>query len=568
MKSLIGSRQLARVAVTLLACAVLLPGFQTKPGQTKPTGSANNPQAGAPGDQAPEQTASVEGTVLDAKLGKPVKDVTLLLAQSNGATAPSSAKTDETGHFLFGKLAAGTYLLIADHPRYARQTYGSRNGLLGGAPLTLTLGQGIKDLTFKIQPNAVASGKVLDEDGEPMPGVLVAAAKGMYVKGKRQFLPLGTGITNDLGEYRIANLAAGRYLVSATKMSLNAAATPKPAGDEPEKVYITTYYPNATEATGAAPVDVTAGGDVGGMDIRMAKAKSVRIKGRVLGAPGDQAVTVRLIAKDAGVLSMITGRSATVKKADGTFEIVGVTPGTYTLRAGDQSGMKAMGAGIQVQVADQPMESVVMEIAPAGELTGILTVSKNDKLPVKGARVMLESIEGLVMLPPNATVGEDGTFTLKDLPPDKYLVRVMNGPPNSFLESVKFGAQEMGDRGLDLGGAAPGKLEVKLNPGGAQVDGVIRGQDDSPISGVTVALIPDSGRYLLYQSTFTDQNGGFSFKGVTPGEYKVLAWEDVEPNAFQDPEFVKPFMGKAESVSLKENDHRGVGMKAIPREQR
>jgi protocatechuate 3,4-dioxygenase beta subunit len=568
MKSLPGSKPLAKAAVTLLACALLLPGFQTKPGQTKPTGSANNPQAGGPGDQAPEQTASVEGTVLDAKLGKPVKDVTLLLAQSNGATAPSSAKTDETGHFLFGKLAAGTYLLIADHPRYARQTYGSRNGLLGGAPLTLTLGQEIKDLTFKIQPNAVTSGKVLDEDGEPMPGVLVAAAKGMYAKGKRQFLPVGTGMTNDLGEYRIANLAAGRYLVSATKMSLNAAAPPKPAGDEPEKVYITTYYPNATEATGAAPVDVTAGGDVGGMDIRMAKAKSVRIKGRVLGAPGDQAVTVRLIAKDAGVLSMITGRSAPVKKADGTFEIVGVTPGTYTLRAGDQSGMKPLGAGIQVQVADQPMESLVMEIAPAAEVTGTLTVPKGDKLPVKGARVMLESAEGLVLLPPNATVGEDGTFTLKDLAPDKYLVRVINGPPNSFLESAKFGAQEMGDRGLDLGGAAPGKLEIRLNPGGAQVDGVIRGQDDSPIPGVTVALIPDSRRYMLYQSTFTDQKGGFSFKGVTPGDYKVLAWEDVEPNAFQDPEFVKPFMSQAESVSLKENDHRGVSMKAIPREQR
>ena len=81
-------------------------------------------------------------------------------------------------------------------------------------------------------------------------------------------------------------------------------------------------------------------------------------------------------------------------------------------------------------------------------------------------------------------------------------------------------------------------------------------------------MIPDSRRYLLYQSTFTDQKGGFSFKAVTPGDYKVLAWEDVEPNAFQDPEFVKPFIGKAESVSLKENDHKGVSMKVIPREQR
>jgi hypothetical protein len=55
---------------------------------------------------------------------------------------------------------------------------------------------------------------------------------------------------------------------------------------------------------------------------------------------------------------------------------------------------------------------------------------------------------------------------------------------------------------------------------------------------------------------------------VTPGDYKLLAWEDVEPNAYQDPEFVKPFESRAESLSLKKNDHKGVSTKAIPREGR
>jgi protocatechuate 3,4-dioxygenase beta subunit len=566
-----------------MAGAWLLPGFQANPGQTKPT-NASNPQSGAPAEKPPEQTASIDGTVVDAKLGKPVKDVTLLAALATGGGTPASTKTDETGHFQLKNLTAGSYLLIADHPRYARQTYGSRNGLLGGTPLTLTIGRELKELTFKIQPNAVASGRVLDEDGEPMAGVLVAALKGLYAKGKRQYLPLGTAMTNDLGEYRIANMAAGRYLISATKMNQTAANTKPPAETpaktpegEPEKTYVTTYYPNAMEATGAAPVEVTAGGDVGGMDIRMARAKSVRLKGKVVGVPGDQQVTARLIPKDAGVIAMITGRSAPVKKTDGTFEIVGVTPGSYTLRVSDQTGMKPMGAGIQVQVGDMPVESMTIEVTSSAELAGSVVVSrnvprnesqnepKNDQPSLKGARVILESVEGLVIIPPNTTVAEDGTFTLKDVAPDKYFVRLMNGPPGAFVESAKFGTQAMGDQGLDLGGTAPGKIEIKLNPGGAQVDGVVRGQDDNPMSGVTVALIPDSKKYLLYQTQFTDQNGAFSFKTITPGDYKVLAWEEVEPNAFQDPEFVKPFLGKAEAVSLKESDHKGVSMKAIPR---
>ena len=564
---LLHSKQPLSVAAMLFAAASLLPGFQANPGQTKPT-QTPSPHAGAPADKAPEKTASIEGTVLDAKLGKPVKDANLLAALVTGGGTNASTKTDETGHFVLKNLTAGSYLLIADHPRYARQTYGSRNGLLGGTPLTLTVGQELKEITFKIQPNAVASGRVLDEDGEPMPQIMVAALKGMYSKGKRQYLPLATAMTNDLGEYRIANMAAGRYLISATKMNQNASNTKAPEG-EPEKTYVTTYYPNALDATGGAPVDVMAGGDAGGMDIRMAKTKSVRIKGRVVGAPADKDVAIRVIPKDAGVLSMIIGRSAQVKKADGTFEIVGVTPGSYTLRVSDPTGMKPMGAGVQVQVGDRALESMVIEVATSAELSGVVVAlkdnPKNDQVSVGGARVVLESVEGLVIIPPNTTVGEDGTFTLKDVAPDKYFVRVMNGPAGSFVESAKFGTQEMGDQGLDLSGAAPGKLEIKLNPGGAQVDGVVCGQDDKPISGVTVALIPDSGKYLLYQTIFTDQNGAFSFKGITPGGYKVLAWEDIEPNAFQDPEFVKPYIGKAEAVSLKVNDHRAVSLKAIPK---
>ena len=552
----------SKAVALFFASALLLSAFQTKPGH------GPDAHSGGPTDKPPEPTASIDGTVVDAKLGKPVKDVTLLAALATGGGTPASTKTDETGHFQLKNLAAGSYLLIADHPRYARQTYGSRNGLLGGTPLTLTISQELKEITFKIQPNAVASGRVLDEDGEPMPSVMVAALRGIYSKGKRQYLPLGTGMTNDLGEYRIANMAAGRYLISATRMNQNASNTKSPEG-EPEKTYVTTYYPNAIEASGAAPVDVTAGGDVGGMDIRMAKVKSVRLKGKVVGAPTDQEITIRAIPKDAGLIAIITGQRSQVKKADGTFEMVGITPGSYTLRVSDPSGMKPMGAGVQIQVGDRPIESMVVEVTSATEAAGVVVVPKNvpgnDKVSLKGARVILESVEGLVIVPPNTTVAEDGAFTLKDVPPDKYFVRLMNGPPAAFVETAKLGAQEMGDQGLDLSVTGQGKIEIRLNPCGAQVDGIVRGQDDNPISGVTVALIPDSKKYLLYQTIFTDQNGAFSFKGITPGDYKVLAWEEVETNAFQDPEFVKPFLGKAESVSLKESDRRAVSLKAIPR---
>ena len=245
---------------------------------------------------------------------------------------------------------------------------------------------------------------------------------------------------------------------------------------------------------------------------------------------------------------------------------MGATPGSYTLRAGDQTGLKPLGAGVPIEVGDKRIEGVVLDASPGGELAGTVTLEKDSKTPLKRNPRHAGEPGGRGDVAAQHHGGRRvGTFTLKDVPVEKYLVRVVNPPAGTYVQSVQSGRQTMADEGLELGGAGAEKLEIKLESGAAQVSGVINGQDDNPISGVTVALIPGSKRYLLYQSTQTDQRGAFTFKSVTPGDYKVLAWEEIEPNAFQDPEILKPFESKAEAVSLKRNDQKAVTLKAIPR---
>ena len=64
----------------------------------------------------------------------------------------------------------------------------------------------------------------------------------------------------------------------------------------------------------------------------------------------------------------------------------------------------------------------------------------------------------------------------------------------------------------------------------------------------------------------TDQNGHFVIRGVTPGEYKVFAWEDIEEGAYEDPDFMKPHESDGQTVSIKERGHETVELKAIPPE--
>jgi hypothetical protein len=67
-----------------------------------------------------------------------------------------------------------------------------------------------------------------------------------------------------------------------------------------------------------------------------------------------------------------------------------------------------------------------------------------------------------------------------------------------------------------------------------------------------------------YPNATTDQHGAFTVKNVRPGKYKVLAWEELEGSEYMDPEFTKPFEGKAVNVSLEESGKENLQLTAIP----
>ena len=62
----------------------------------------------------------------------------------------------------------------------------------------------------------------------------------------------------------------------------------------------------------------------------------------------------------------------------------------------------------------------------------------------------------------------------------------------------------------------------------------------------------------MFKSTTTDQAGAFSFRGLTPGKYKVYAWEEIENGAHQDPDFLRRWGGKAADVEVKESSANTV----------
>jgi hypothetical protein len=60
---------------------------------------------------------------------------------------------------------------------------------------------------------------------------------------------------------------------------------------------------------------------------------------------------------------------------------------------------------------------------------------------------------------------------------------------------------------------------------------------------------PRRGRLDLYRSAETGPDGHARFFNVPPGDYRVLAWESFDGNAWQDPEILKAY--EAEGTLLR-----------------
>ena len=72
----------------------------------------------------------------------------------------------------------------------------------------------------------------------------------------------------------------------------------------------------------------------------------------------------------------------------------------------------------------------------------------------------------------------------------------------------------------------------------------------------------------LFRTAQSDQRGGFSLKGIAPGDYCLYAWSEVDEGAWQDPEFLKPFEKDSGAVSVDENAHQSVQLKLLAAESR
>lgn len=462
-----------------------------------------------------EKPASLYGMVTNSLTGEPLGHAHVQLRLREG-TGPTSygAVTNADGRFSITRIAAGKYFLTAE-----RRGYGPVNGSwsFGGErdpkELIFKSGQEVKDVLVSLVPDSVIAGRVVDADGMPVEQVTVRTVNGSSPRSAQ---------TDDRGEFRIGGLRPGRYLVRA---SMDAPLPQEIRTDGTVDInYGPTYYPSSRSEKSAAPVQVHAGLETSGIEIKLLPAPILHVSGSVSNIPktANGQVSVNL----SGGLA----RSIYPVGPDGKFTIPRVPPGRYLLLgeyfAG--SGKVFRSAPAEINLMNSSIEGIHLALSPRVELTG--QVRAEGDAQIAGNRgtpeIELRSLGRLEHTDDDVYVAEDGSFKVTDVSPARYHVLINGLKGNFYVKSVRLDGREFQDGILDLrGGPAKAVLTIQLGADGAEISGVVR-DPKGPAADAEVALFfDDEYGFDLVDAAATRADGSYVFHGIAPGQYKILAYD-------------------------------------------
>ncbi len=563
------------VRFVLLAAPVWLVAGQTATVSSQ-TGQSAPQNAPTPQPTRPEDLCSIEGQVVNAVTGEPLKKAQIHMNSlgGRGNAAGFGAVSDASGRFVIENLDPGRYNLSAERNGFVRQQYGARGPDRPGSTLSLNPGQHTRDLVFHLLPQGVITGHVVDEDGEAVEYAQIRVMRYRFIGGRRQMADTGYASTDDLGEYRVFGLAPGKYYLSATyhqrNMMMDAQdRTPRGAADEG---YAPTYFPGSNDPAAASVIDVSPGAMLSGLDVALHKARTLRIRGRVVNPLGEGLppfVQIRLMPRNSAFAGLASDAMARTQNRTGTFELRDLTPGAYFLMAQWQEEGKFRMIRQPVDLGNNNEDDLTVPLSAGLELKGQVRVDGTGEVNLANVSIGLDPVGPMPMGRAGARVKDDGSFALENVNTDNYTVTVRGLPPACYVKSIRMGDADSLDAGLDLTRGAAGVLDIVVSPAGGQVEGTVADPKGQLSSGATVVLVPDAPRReqsAFFKTASSDTAGHFNIQGIAPGEYKLFAWEDVESGAYQDPEFLKPFESAGESVTIHEGGRESRQLKLIPAE--
>jgi uncharacterized surface anchored protein len=326
---------------------------------------------------------------------------------------------------------------------------------------------GFVKLDVELHPMGRIKGKIVDKDtGKPVFGFL-----NLDKQGGRSYV----GIANPKdGTFEVAGLEPGDYTL---ELRLNA--------------YRNFVYPVTIHVEeGQQQV----------LDIQLPTVATYRVKGmiEVPGGRESDALTIGIRREDS---NSTTGGDP---KHPGPFSIEGLTPGQYTFTGTLGSGADKLYGELSLSVTDHDIDDVKIKLLPTASLTATIRMAEDTVTPPEDAELTLYQADGRKAADPVSLHG--GRFRIEGIPPGRYWAQ-LNHLPSGYAQTV-----------IQVGLYGPTEVSLAVTSKPGTVLGTVRDEDQTPVSGAAVVLMPDS---PLSKRTRSGTAGEFRFSDLAPGRYTV-----------------------------------------------
>ena len=516
----------------------------------------SQPQAPA---EPPPAFAAISGVVLNDTTGAPIRRAYITLSTLDTTPLEALTFSEANGAFGFNTIPPGKYRLRVELTGFQRAWFGATTPSRPPGTLKLAAGDIRYGITFRLRPGGSISGVVLDPDGDPIPNVQLRLLRSAWERLKPSYRYQGFANTDDRGRYHFHDVPAGQYLVMAAQTYTPALVVQPeavPGQAPPQKMYAVQFYPDAGRFSAAAPVQLAGGQDLEGIEFHLAAQTVAALHGKVV-VPADfpSGSYVQVIAYSQEVPGNPYQSNGTrASPPNFEFQVPNLTAGAYVIVASFSAGGHDYRATERVEVPPGGLEvtlhpdrgidlagRVDVEGGPATGPFQVTLIPSGD--PPGRRRIQVEA-------------HADGAFVAPDVVPGVWDIGVRPVPPGGYIKAMRLGDRDVLTGEMTIDSGTRESLRLLVSTRGAVVTGTVAVPPGVARSARAMMLLAPVGKYAsvisFYAHATSDDAGHFEFTGVTPGRYKLFAFEELDPSAYQDPGFLKPFDALGESFSVAE----------------
>ena len=515
----------------------------------------------------------VAGAVLDRTSGAPLWKALVTLSTDEENPLDAQAITDSAGRFAFADVPPGRYQLHADRKGYLQAWYGAETANHPAGIITLHANERRDDLVLRLEALGAVSGAVADPDGDPLPEVPVSLWMQSFWRGKPRFFERASAVSDDRGVYRISGVVSGHYIIMANGVGHQAFRMQPEAmaGELPptQARFGVQFYPGTDRMSAASVIAVEPGREVRGMDFRMSPSPTSTLRGTAIPPvelPPDSRIDVAIVQRDVPDENQ-TKFAFSVPGPNYSFEQYGLVPGEYILMTHLALGERQY-RGVQlVEISGGADREVALKLEPGIDLSGSLRIEGETAGPQREYRIELSPGDSVSPNEPRpaATVRADGMFVIKSVVPGLWDIGVDPIPPGGYIKSMRLGDQDVLTEDMIIGTRTAAPLRIVISMRGGVLEGHVKRSEESTRA---IVLLAPAGRFShvlsFYRQGVTDEAGHFKMEGLTPGPYKLYAFEALEYGAWQDPEFLKALEGYGEKVEVAEGTNSPKELQLIP----